>query len=39
MYSLYVVSGQQITAWDLVWKGILEIWKRRRARQARKGCS
>jgi hypothetical protein len=36
---LFVVSGQQITAWVLAWKGILETWKRRRARWARKGCS
>jgi hypothetical protein len=33
------VFGQQITAWVLAWKGILETWKRRRARRARKGCS
>jgi hypothetical protein len=26
-----VVSGQQITAWVLAWKSILETWKRRRA--------
>ena len=26
-----VVSGQQITAWVLAWKGILETWKRRGA--------
>jgi hypothetical protein len=28
-----VVSGQQITAWVLAWKGILETWKRRGARR------
>jgi hypothetical protein len=28
-----VVSGQQITAWVLAWKGILENWKRRGARR------
>jgi hypothetical protein len=27
-----VVSGQQTTTWVLDWKGILETWKRRRAR-------
>jgi hypothetical protein len=32
------VSGQQITAWVLAWKGILETWKRRGAglRETRK---
>jgi hypothetical protein len=34
-----VVSGQQITAWVLAWKGILETWKRRRARRARKDAA
>jgi hypothetical protein len=29
---LLIVSGQQITAWVLAWKGILETWKRRGAR-------
>jgi hypothetical protein len=31
-----VVSGQQITAWVLAWKGILETWKRRGARRREK---
>ena len=31
-----VVSGQQITAWFLAWKGILKTWKRRRDRQQEK---
>jgi hypothetical protein len=26
------MSGQQVTAWVLAWKGILETWKRRGAR-------
>jgi hypothetical protein len=34
LYStIFVVSGQQITAWVLTWKGILETWKRRGARR------
>jgi hypothetical protein len=28
-----VVSGQQTTTWVLAWKGILETWKRRGARE------
>jgi hypothetical protein len=31
-----VVSGQQITAWVLAWKGILETWERRGARRREK---
>jgi hypothetical protein len=30
-YLYSVVSGQQITAWVLAWKDILETWKRRGA--------
>jgi hypothetical protein len=33
---LNVVSGQQITAWVLAWKGILETWKRRGTRRREK---
>jgi hypothetical protein len=33
VHSSFVVSGQQITAWVLAWKGILETWKRRARRR------